>query len=298
MLLIFLNTCAWVAEKKLYGEECIAADECNEKELLSCGSNGRCNCSPSHSMLYDKDLERCVARVGEKCGSAVRGDLSFPVLCVDGAICDESSGGCVCTNDYFRAINGTCLRKRKYLEVCHYDHECSTDLVNSKPLVCQKGLCTCDPKYQFYDEERKQCVTLVGRECSLDVPRYRNECPQNGQCMNGICICSEQFARTSTGRCALGHGATCKSAEECSDLFYQCLEGNCKCKYPLHQLFDEKSRECLSLVAGPCTLNFTHSNEDEEHVRQRCTKNAICTDLGFYSSCECMEGFVHRTQTG
>lgn len=87
ILLILLNTCAWVAEKKVHGEECLGPEQCNEKDLLSCGPNGECICSPTHSLLWDKEIEKCVGRVGQKCGSALRGDLALPLLCVEGAIC-------------------------------------------------------------------------------------------------------------------------------------------------------------------------------------------------------------------
>lgn len=176
------------------------------------------------------------------------------------------------------------------------DNECSKDILNSRPLICLAGVCSCDPAFQFYDEERKQCLTLVGMNCSNELAKYRNECPQNALCIEGSCTCTSGFAATSDGKCGLGHGSTCKSGGECSDVYYQCLDGICTCKYPLHQQFDSKSGQCLSLVGGPCSLNG-FSTIGKRHF-QACTKNAVCTDLGFYSSCECMEGFVQRSHNG
>ena len=235
-----------------------------------------------------------MARVGEKCGTAVRTDWDFNVLCVDGAICDESSGGCVCTDDYFRISNGTCLRKRKYMEPCRTDGECAKDFRNFRPLTCIDGLCICDPTYQFYDETRKQCVARVGTECSTEVSHYRNECPDHAICLDGKCVCEKNFARSLEGKCALGHGEKCAGPGICSDIQFFCLDGSCQCKFPLHQQYNEKSKECLSLVAGPCTLNRTEELSSAVPNIHRCTKNAICTDQGFYAACECMEGYVQR----
>lgn len=330
----YFQICSSTGLYKEYGDVCSPNDKCNPRYLLTC-INGICTCPEPDKIIYDPTSNKCVARVGKNCGpihSKTEGKSSVVLDCVEDAICDD--GFCICGERYFGSIHGTCVRKKSFGEVCYHEREC--DLSFSRPTICQEGICQCDERYQIYDEERKVCVGLVGSECNDTSTSYANECAEHAECRDGVCICQNGkfhvyfthkfptfwgypekheganaknyligYAETLNGTCENGYGQPCGANYPCSDIQLACINGLCECQLPLHQVYDKKLKECVSLVSGPCTmLNQTREDATEAdreskgvlRVEQKCVQNADCIDRGYYNECQCKPGFVQTKE--
>ncbi|ODN06033.1 Tenascin-X, partial [Orchesella cincta] len=269
---------------KKYGDRCEAMEYC-QGELVSC-QHGTCTCFTPEDMIYDDQSHGCVVLAGRKC--EINSEIwKVSVNCIEGAFCDEK-GVCVCSEGSYPSFNGTCANKKSHKESCSNDPECS------KALVCIGGTCSCDKRGQVYDETRQACVAVVDSECELE--DEETECVPHAICRQGRCVCKQGYAKSTTGKCDLGFGSDCNSlgGKLCADIYF--------IKHPLHQVFDERTQECVSIVYGPCTFPKKDFFGKKKNVTgiydiQKCIKNALCVDKGFYSECECKPGYV-QTKAG
>ncbi|CAL8083445.1 unnamed protein product [Orchesella dallaii] len=276
---------------KKYGDSCESMEYCHG-ELVSC-QHGTCSCFTPEDMIYDDHSHGCVVLAGRKC--EINSEIwKVSVNCIEDAYCDEN-GVCLCSKGFYHSSNGTCIKKKIYKETCVNDQEC--DSTASKTLVCVNGACSCDKRGQVYDERRQACVAVVDSECEKEDEDI--ECISNGICRQGRCVCKQGYAKSTSGKCDLGFGAECNSVEgqRCADIYFTCINGHCQCKHPLHQVFDERTQECVSMVYGPCTFpkkDFMGKTKNVTGIYdiQKCIKNSLCVDKGFYSECECKPGYV------
>ncbi|OXA38900.1 prion-like-(Q/N-rich) domain-bearing protein 25 [Folsomia candida] len=286
---------------RTYGQNCEDGGPCLGAHV-SCLATGVCGCSSADDMIYDHSIRDCVANLGKVCG--------LDSECIEGALCIE--GICKCEYGFYASPEGICVPKKAHKEFCSSDSECgisrkigvgNSGVAHHRPLICLDGVCQCDRKVSIFSETRGFCVGLVDSQC------WGGDCTAHAECRKTplaagrmTCQCETGFTKASQGLCGLAFdkncGQTLTSPNTCSDLHFMCIDGKCTCKYPLHQVYDDKSKECLSLVSGPCTFprniqqNFSHI-----HHFQRCIKNAQCVDKGFYSECECKKRY-QATQAG
>lgn len=217
--------------------------------------------------------------------------------CVDNAHC--TGGICRCSPEHFRDDRGLCLRKRSLFQPCEDDHQCRS----SEGLQCIEGKCKC-AKSMVFDRVKRKCFIPVGGECDAYSSSVEMECVRNADCSNERCVCLKGYKVSSDGSCGLDHGSLCDmQANTCSDIQLTCRSGQCQCRYPVHQVYNDTLGECLSKPDGPCIPSSISSRDDDEKAfAQNCVTSAECikpptrptdeTNSMFEYICKCISGYA------
>jgi hypothetical protein len=133
---------------------------------------------------------------------------------------DCINGTCACITGYSSTPDKNIPCRKTYGQPCSYVLDCNID----RFLGCDEDkLCTCQvPKEQVFDEERQNCVSLIGFNCYHDTGNeFSLHCVKNAFCdmpiINGsmvhMCTCNEGYQPTDDGFCAgTGTGTTITSS--------------------------------------------------------------------------------------
>ncbi|ODM98490.1 Tenascin-X [Orchesella cincta] len=281
----YFTTNATCERKRGYSQKCTVSESCEDN---FCDKNGHCGCNSTTS-LYDPIKRTCVRLANAKCY-----DLRD---CVPNAVCRshgrlnpvDEDAVCICKEGYFESANGTCEWKRHFGEACTESKQCQ----DVSDLICSvHGRCECNVTISTFDETRRTCLRLHGSSCSSN-----QHCVPNAKCRNPMyfvhfdnfsphakCECEKDLGYTNStdGRCIIDYyGGSCDNSQSCSSKFI-CEEGKCVCQYEDHQIYDYKTRNCISLIKGPC-----------DNSTNLCVKNAHCinTEDGV-AECRCKQGFI------
>lgn len=277
-------------------------ETCDESRGLACSyKTHKCTCWDIRN-IYSEEKSRCVGKSGEECHS-----FGGERLCTENAYCleDESLSPfpvCLCLKGFFKASNGSCIRRSKYGEFCESQSKypasplssqsngggatisnvasgSRTSNSNCEPesgLQCVNYKCQCEPN-QIYDIKRELCTSLVGMQCSKSL----DNCVLNAECSEKIwifdhitgetkmvghrCSCRNGLMVTEEGFCAVEYGGNCTTSSEC--YFGEgltCINGKCQC-HPLSQIYDKRLRRCLNLVGTKCHTQTQELKQDSRH---------------------------------
>lgn len=73
------------------------AQKCDTSRRLSCDVNThRCRCHHADRDFFDNDSGRCETKVGKFCAP----DATFPVICVNQAVCNSTTKFCECPGGF------------------------------------------------------------------------------------------------------------------------------------------------------------------------------------------------------
>src|SRR5581483_11258638 len=101
------------------------------------------------------------------------------------------------------------------------------------------------------------------------------DCVRNAECgeESKKCVCKRGYSETSSKGCGLSYAQSCggqTNQEEqeggnnnnfvCSDIYYACINGECRCKNPSYEIYDNETESCLSLVGGLCHFFLPSNN--------------------------------------
>lgn len=202
-----------------YGDHCLYPSQCDANSKLSC-VEGICRCSSEYE-IYDSVREQCAIREGQRC-SPPKFFFGENNPCVSNAYCSESRRTCECEAHAFPDSNsGSCIRKKSYNDSCAASTECD-DL---KYLSCVEGLCSC--RLSTFDEYHQICRRKIGDACART-----KDCVQNSECLNGKCACNIGYSATAAKTCGLSYSKPCgvdgDQAESCSDIYFACVNGECR----------------------------------------------------------------------
>lgn len=258
-----------------YEEPCTCDGDCQFSQWLAC-INGFCRCL-STTFLYDFNRETCVVRLGHKCfevGQDYKEYKELPpfIRCVQGAFCSISLGGlCACNTYGFYEEGERCLPRKDFDTPCTLSVQCKSDLCSPR------GRCSCR-EGQYYHMGRERCLGLAGSFCFAD-----EDCTDNAVCNgeDGKCLCASGFQGPNCLK-ALRYGDACNPLTPCNNIQLSCFNGHCLCTYPDHQIYDNVTGNCQSLVgSAPC------------HGDHMCVSNAHCfVGDDRISACECVQGFL------
>jgi len=315
----FLKTAATLE----YGAECdrtasrsvMLSDFCNSELNLYC--NGK-TCVCSMGGVYDKQLRRCVPRVGgicqpsEKCPTGAGCEPVFNIS--PGVTPPESILKMLLKiktfNVYYTCVCNAGFGSDKDRENCipflQHGDTCSLALSNRKldcahflGLECIAGRCSCSDTSMIYDHSFNRCVTKVGRHCD----RY-HQCEQNSMCslwfdevkrliktkkmdnmrsysQQSTCECVPGYSQNSEGRCVGSYHASCSATSHCNkDRFLACVDGICQCEAGSIELFSEgkAATRCHLLPGSACSIK----------KGPQCWQNYICKN----GRCDCGDEYT------
>lgn len=320
-----------------YGEKCRTDSDCDGQFGLVC-NNGTCRCSQEYIARLNMNTGKffnterrteCMLRAGSKCDKRdVTSSRAFSTYiwtklrknmqsfgedfirsdsnCVDNAYC--VAGHCRCSTKHFQDFRGLCLKKRTVFQPCDSDHQCQA----SEGLLCSNGTCQCRSS-MTYDIISKACLVPVGGDCDAysgpsgqkDSDGFSlkdKECVKNAECSNDRCVCLDGYTVTSNGACGVAHGSLCDTTDYiCADIQLACRSGRCQCRYPVHQVYNETIKQCVSKPDGPCTpRKFSGYSYHQHSFKQNCVPFAECVsteiesgdDSMFEYICKCSQGYA------
>ena len=268
------------------------SDNCNQTAELTCTDDEICepNCKPSHDLVYDYRLRKCVARIGKSC-AAQR-------LCQENAVCFSSAPlyssrrllTCQCSPGT-QLVNNQCIRTEVYGKKC--GNESPIPLAHrscdsNASITCLNGTCQCENSNQTYSSITNRCHVPPGSPCNA----VKANCIPNAYCGYSGCSCIfPAIASVEKGICVYKRPTSgCRTNDpffQCdSDLNLECINNICTCKEGF--LWDTASR-CSILAGRPCNIN----PESRNNVNITCVSNAICWD----GECHCKDGYS-RTNAG
>jgi hypothetical protein len=200
----------------------------------------------------------------------------------------------------------------KYGDACNAKEPC--DKKSGTECVNGKCLCPFEPQ-QYYDKEERHCVSYAGANCTT--PKV-SACVPNAECVNvqlrtgytsedGVkkvhtksvtqCHCKKGFSETKNGHCMGMAGTECSVKQPClADAFLVCVDGKCNCRNPLHEVVDNRTSQCVSLVGSACHDSPISSSTGGgvmtgigalKKGSPDCVQNAECVK----GKCVCKEGF-------
>ncbi len=180
-----------------YGKPCDEYNICSDH--FTCGE-GKCGCKDGlHQIHNGKTVDsKCIGIVASKC--------SQNSDCISNAICELNNKGvgrCQCAPQYVENGDGRC--ELAYGSSCQYA-EASGRVPEPcdklAGLKCRNNICSCPEDSMVYDEERRECLQLVGARCnedSLCVPSAN--CMRKRSGLSGICECPDGFEENDEGGC-------------------------------------------------------------------------------------------------
>lgn len=236
---------------------------------------------------------------------------SYQIKCIPNAKCVYPEDICSCDFRYYKATNGSCVGQKGLGEKCSASEQCD----KFQFLSCVSGSCSCDRGHR-YDTKNEKCVASVGTECNVinyrdinEVHFFQHECPEDAHCHRngsadsgrGICKCDPGFRVTLDKSCGKVYGDRCSDEDRCSDVQFICRSGTCRCKYPLHQAYDEVSKRCISTSGGPCDVpklvaNATSDGDEDNEPGIGCTDNSVCHENSPFNYCRCLPGFIETNE--
>ena len=253
---------------KIYNEFCYETLDCNSGLNLICHLTGQnCSCPTKVSNSYCdciRELNNEYYWNGTSCVNCkgYNQTCTATYMCetmTEGTIC--SGGKCKCpTLQYYNFIDGKCENQINYNLPCSQTDACRSDL----GLVCQIGICLCDPAIQFWSGTT--CVDLY--------TYYKGKCTSDSQCFHslnlvcggtmcscpsivpvGNCDCpprvlyNEWFWNGTMCVPAGYHGVSCTYDNQCQTLAnLTCRSGICDCRSGL--VWSEEKYECVSCDPG------------------------------------------------
>ncbi|ODM99862.1 hypothetical protein Ocin01_06819 [Orchesella cincta] len=285
-----------------FGEFCNHSDKrCDIASGLLCDPESKtCVCEFDTSQYYDKDQEKCLSFINQKCTTYFG--------CVENARCDGLAparsrtfvsatnsrkpansdtptisvqqepkprkvsqdgrliGTCKCEYGFSPANNGRCMAGYRY--TCSAESPCNP----FDSLDCYDGICNClHPLHQFYDFNRKKCITNSGGKCS---GKPAQECVDNADCINGLCTCKKGFRQTPHRKCLLDYLEKCDN--NCN--IYAglvCKAGQCVCMDD-SLVYNTKLSKCVSKVGQPCGKIGQAGEYGKEPYYVGCETPAVC----------------------
>mmetsp|Transcript_93140 Transcript_93140/g.267984 ORF Transcript_93140/g.267984 Transcript_93140/m.267984 type:complete len:1359 (-) Transcript_93140:17-4093(-) len=201
-----------VCQGKYYGDSCERMHcsdwDPNNPDILECSGRGLCqndgNCI-------------CAAGFGKAGGSLgenVCADAVCPVDCGQHGLCQDNK--CVCQEGW----QGPACRQPKCINDCSGHGQCGFLTASSAPE------CTCEFGYALPDCSAKALYSVL-RRCPYD-------CHGNGLCLDGQCLCAEQYGGTDCSEIACPRGSSGPSCQfqsclrDC-DQHGTCTHGICHC---------------------------------------------------------------------
>ncbi|GLV44076.1 uncharacterized protein CBL_12628 [Carabus blaptoides fortunei] len=204
----------------------------------------KCICNRLY--YYDASADKCIPTVGQNCQEK----------CSKNAEC--INGKCQCKPYYINGyLDDKCLKPAKNI-----NHTC----VNNKNCyslgryaMCSDTKCVC--RSQKFDDQLMLCIlgTSIGSTCSGS-----NSCVlEQTECIDGKCLCKENFVAIDEQTCSLQLGQSCHGQEE------YCKVNNAICNNNGTYVCKEGY---LTIDKGTCLPELTS-------IKDTCNSNLQCTNL-------------------
>lgn len=145
---------------------------------------------------------------------------------------------------------------------------------------CHCSSCNCkNPLHMFWDFKYHKCRVLVNGKCNGKPPGNSQECVDNAECVNGLCVCKRGYSKTPHRKCMRSYLETCEN-ETCN--LYAGL--TCKSQHQQQQcgcmddslVYNEKLQACVSRPDMPCGKIGQAGDYGKEPFYINCEPPAVC----------------------